>query len=184
MTNKAPEMPPPPPPKPLRIVVMGVSGCGKSTVGAALAEALGALYVEGDDLHSPQNIRRMAAGIALGDTERQGWLRRVARRLGGARGDVVVACSALKRCYREQLREAAPEVRFVHLTGAPALIASRLSSRPGHYMPASLLPSQLSALEAPAADEHAITLDIDRTPAVLVADLLRQLGRRGAEGQA
>jgi gluconokinase len=160
-------------------VVMGVSGCGKSTVGRALAQALALPYVEGDELHPLANVERMAAGIALTDADRAGWLKAVAHRLSDVaarqRG-VVVTCSALKRRYRDQLRAAAPDVQFVHLHGHAALLADRLARRSGHYMPASLLQSQLETLEHPQADEHAIVIDIDQPPEALVAELLRKLG--------
>lgn len=161
-----------------RVVVMGVSGCGKSTVGRGLAAALGVHYVEGDELHPPDNVERMAAGIPLTDADRHGWLQAVAGQLSHATAQaagVVVACSALKRRYRDLLRAAAPDVRFVHLHGSPALLAQRLSGRTGHYMPASLLQSQLDTLEPPGADEGAITLDIGQDPPALVAAAARAL---------
>lgn len=141
---------------------MGVSGCGKSTLGQALAAALALRYVEGDELHPPENVARMAAGIALSDGDRQGWLQQVALQLAApvpAEG-LVVGCSALRRGYRDLLRAAAPDLRLVHLHGARELLELRLAARKGHYMPVSLLQSQLETLEPPAADEHALTLDI------------------------
>ncbi len=146
-----------------RVVVMGVSGCGKSTVGEALAATLALHYVEGDDLHPPDNVARMAAGIALTDADRHGWLQAVADQLAHAKAQargVVVSCSALKRSYRDLLRVGAPDLRLVHLHGTPALLQARLAARQHRYMPASLLQSQLDTLEPPAADEHALTLDI------------------------
>ena len=154
---------------------MGVSGCGKSTVGCRLAQALGVSYIEGDSLHPAKNVARMAAGIALTDADRQGWLQAVAQRLGEAPGGVVVSCSALKRSYRDLLRDAAPDARFVHLHGEPALLAARMQSRPGHYMPASLLQSQLDTLEPPGIDEAPIAVDIARPVAAIVAEICRQL---------
>lgn len=145
------------------VVVMGVSGCGKSTLGHALAKALGVGYLEGDDLHPRQNVERMAAGIALTDDDRQGWLQAIAERLAMATSKgqgLVVSCSALRRSYRNLLRAAAPGLRLVHLTGSPALLGERLAQRSGHYMPAALLQSQLSTLEQPDADEHAIEIDM------------------------
>jgi len=145
-----------------RMVVMGVSGCGKSTLGQALAQRLGLPFVEGDELHPPVNVALMAAGTALTDEDRQAWLNAVAARLAAADGTgAVVACSALKRRYRDLLRAAAPNLQLVHLHGAEALLDARLRSRSGHYMPASLLPSQLRTLEPPQADEHALNLAID-----------------------
>lgn len=149
------------------VVVMGVSGSGKSTVGRALAAALGRRYVEGDDLHPPENVSRMAAGVPLTDADRQGWLQAVAGELSAAAAQgrgVVLACSALRRCYRDRLRAAAPGLRFVHLHGERGLLAQRLATRTGHYMPASLLQSQLDTLEPPAADEAVLVLDV--APAV------------------
>lgn len=146
-----------------RVVVMGVSGCGKSTVGRALAARLAVHFVEGDELHPAENVARMAAGIPLTDTDRHGWLQAVADQLANATTEargVVVACSALKRSYRDLLRNVAPDVRFVHLHGASSVLAQRLALRKGHYMPASLLQSQLDTLEAPLADEQALVLDI------------------------
>ncbi len=157
---------------------MGVSGCGKSTVGRALAEALHLHFVEGDELHSPSNVERMAAGTPLTDADRHGWLQEVASQLGNATArslGVVVTCSALKRSYRDLLRAAAPDVRFVFLTGSVELLTQRMRVRSGHYMPASLLQSQLDTLEPPAADEAPITIDISTPSAAVVAQAVRQL---------
>ena len=153
------------------VVVMGVSGCGKSTVGAQLAAALGLAFLEGDSLHSERNIARMASGVALTDADRQEWLVQVSTRLAQAQTDhqgMVVSCSALKRSYRDILRRGAPGLVLVHLTGAPALLAQRTAQRPGHYMPASLLASQLETREAPGQDECALTLDVAKTPEAIV----------------
>lgn len=146
------------------VVVMGVSGCGKSTLASDLAAQLGRRFVEGDTLHPPANVAKMAAGLALDDTDRIGWLHSIAAEL--ARGDApVVACSALKRSYRDLLRAAAPQLRLIHLSGEPSELTLRLEQRQGHYMPATLLPSQLATLEPPQADEHALPLDITMLPA-------------------
>jgi len=152
----------------MRIVMMGVSGCGKTTVGRGLAAALGLPFVEGDELHPARNVERMRAGIPLTDEDREGWLDRVAEQLAAHRG-VVVSCSALKRSYRDRLRRAAPDLRLVHLQGAPRLIAERLAARRDHYMPPSLLQSQLDVLEPPQPDEQALVLDVDAAPAALIA---------------
>ncbi|MEN9629982.1 MAG: hypothetical protein RJA10_3210 [Pseudomonadota bacterium] len=155
-----------------RVVVMGVSGCGKSTVGQLLAKALGVHYVEGDELHPPENVARMAAGIALTDADRHGWLQAVAAQLANATSQargVVVTCSALKRSYRDLLRAAAADVRFVHLHGPRELLAARMAARTSHYMPPSLLQSQLDTLEPPAPDENALPLSIDQPPQALAA---------------
>ena len=158
-------------PAPL-VVVMGVSGCGKSTVGGLLAERLGATFLEGDSLHPPRNIERMAAGVALTDADRCDWLLAIAARLADARAagcPFVVSCSALKRSYRELLRGPSSDLAFVHLSGTPALLTERMHSRPGHYMPTSLLASQFATLEAPAADERSVTFDT-ALPAEQIAD--------------
>ncbi len=144
------------------IVVMGVSGCGKSTVGQQLAATMGVEFLEGDQLHSTENVARMAAGTALTDEDRQGWLEALADRIGNARANeagLVVSCSALKRSYRDTLRQGASDLLFVYLQGNPELLAARMGSRPGHYMPASLLESQLATLEIPSPDENAQTFD-------------------------
>ena len=160
----------------VRIVVMGVSGCGKSTLGQAVAQRLGLPFVEGDELHPPRNVALMAAGTPLTDEDRQGWLNAVAARLAAA-GDTgaVVACSALKRSYRDLLRRAAPDLRVVHLSGSETLLRQRLQARAGHYMPPSLLPSQLQTLEPPAPDEHALTLSIAEETTAMVDLVLHHL---------
>ena len=149
------------------VVLMGVTGCGKSTVGARLASKLGATFLDGDDFHPAANVARMAAGIALTDADRASWLEALAARLaaGRARGErLVLACSALKRSYRDTLREGAPDLVLVHLAGTPALLAERLAARRGHYMPVTLLPSQLAALQPPEPDENSVTVDIAAVP--------------------
>ena len=156
-------------------IVMGVSGCGKTTIGSALARALGVEFVEGDDFHPPENVRRMAAGIPLTDADRAGWLRALAGRLREAhehRTGLVLSCSALKRSYRDLLRAAAPDAQFIFLDGSPVLIAERLAGRRGHYMPASLLDTQFATLERPAADERARVCSVTPTPDVIVAALM------------
>jgi gluconokinase len=163
---------------PLAIVVMGVSGCGKSTVGKQLAQALPATFLDADDFHPPANVERMRAGIALSDAERAPWLDALAARLATAvtaDESVVLACSALKRSYRDALRRGAPTLTLVHLTGSPALLAERITARPGHYMPPTLLPSQLATLEPPGADERAITLDVAAATDDLIADICKHL---------
>jgi gluconokinase len=160
-----------------RIVIMGVSGCGKSTVGAALADALGIPYCDGDDLHPAANVEKMRAGIALTDDDRWPWLDRVAATLCGD-APVVIGCSALRRAYRDRIRAGAGgPVQFVHLTGSRAVIAARMAARKGHYMPPALLDSQFATLEPPGPAE-AISMDIDQPPAALVARLLSLLQGR------
>ncbi len=157
---------------------MGVSGCGKSTVGTRLAQQIDATFLDADDFHPPANVRRMRAGIALTDEERQPWLEALAARLTAAAAadkSVVLACSALKRSYRDALRRGAPALTLVHLTGSAALLAARIGARTDHYMPPSLLQSQLATLQIPGADEHAITLDVAATTDDLVAAIVKHL---------
>jgi gluconokinase len=159
------------------IVLMGVSGSGKTTVGVPLAQALGGEFVEGDDYHPPANVAKMRQGIPLDDADRRPWLETLSAEIGrwlSAGRTVVLACSALKRSYRAILRGERPGVRFVHLTGSAPLIRARLAGRRGHYMPASLLDSQLAALEEPL---DAIVVAVDRPPAEIVAGILTALGR-------
>ncbi len=150
---------------------MGVSACGKSTVGRALALARAATYLDGDDFHPPENVARMAAGQPLTDVDRQGWLLALSARLGQARAageGVVLSCSALKRRYRDLLRQGAPDLVLVFLHGSRELLAERIAARTDHYMPPSLLDSQLATLEAPQADEQALPFDVTLTPQQIV----------------
>ena len=156
-------------------VVMGVSGSGKTVIGSALARSLHVEFVEGDDFHPEENVKRMASGIALTDEDRAPWLRSIAARLRAAKDagtGLVVSCSALKRSYRDLLRTEAGEVRFIFLKGTRARIAERLASRSGHFMPSSLLDSQFAALEEPGPDEHVWECDARESPADLVAALV------------
>jgi len=149
--------------EPMILVVMGVSGCGKTTVGQALAHHLGCEFAEGDQFHSPQNVAKMAAGTPLTDDDRWGWLQTLSARMAQARvkgQSLVLSCSALRKPYRDILREGAPKAWFVHLHGNIDLLQQRMASRPGHYMPPSLLQSQLDTLEMPEADERVVSLDI------------------------
>ena len=156
------------------LVVMGVSGAGKTTIGKALADHLGAEFLEGDRFHPPANIAKMSRGEALDDIDRAPWLDRLGEELarrGGEGRDVVLACSALKHAYRDRLRRFCPALRFVYLRGDPEMIRARLAARHGHFMPPELLESQFAALQEPGADEAAITVDV-RTPAGrLVSDI-------------
>jgi len=162
------------------IVVMGVAGCGKSSLGLALANALNASYIEGDSYHPAQNIARMSAGIPLTDADRASWLDLLAQRLahGVAQGEtMVLACSALKRRYRDALRRGDPELLFVHLAGSQALIATRMAARSAHFMPATLLDSQFCDLEEPAGDESFIRCDVSQPLDSLLQQLLQQLAQ-------
>ena len=152
-------------------------------VGALLAAALGVPFLDGDDLHPAENVRRMAQGIPLTDEDRRDWLAAIASRLAQARrtgSGLVIACSALKHAYRDILRRADAELRFVHLAGDRALIAQRLSHRLGHYMPGTLLDSQLATLEAPTPDERAWTFDLAEQPESIVAQIVVRLERARA----
>jgi gluconokinase len=143
-------------------IVMGVSGCGKSETGSRLAHALGVPFIEGDRFHPAANVAKMSAGTALTDADRAGWLATLRDEIARAcadGGSVVLACSSLKRAYRDLLRGADCDVRFVHLAGDRDVIARRMRARADHYMPASLLDSQLLTLEPLHADEAGITLD-------------------------
>lgn len=141
-------------------MVSGVSGSGKSTVGAALARRLGVPFEDADHLHPPANIAKMAAGEPLTDDDRYPWLEKVGEWLATHR-EGVMSCSALKRSYRDQLRRHCPSAQFLQLRGRPELIAQRLATRKGHFMPATLLQSQLDTLEPLGADEPGAVVDID-----------------------
>jgi len=157
-------------------VVMGVSGCGKSSVGSALAACIGGIYVDGDDLHPAANVAKMSAGIPLTDADRWPWLDKIGQCLALADDTVLIGCSALKRIYRDRLREVVGEpVCFLHLAGTKETILKRLQARRDHFMPPALLDSQFAALEPPGADEQAITVDIDRPLDVIVAGIIASL---------
>ncbi|MGY4098942.1 gluconokinase [Nocardia sp. R16R-3T] len=145
------------------IVVMGVTGCGKSTIARQVAEMTGTDFLDADDLHPPSNIAKMAAGIALTDADRAPWLEAI-RDWMRMRGGGVVACSALRRRYRDVLRNVSAPVAFVHLDGAPATIRARLTARRGHFMRPDLLDSQLTVLEPLEPDEFGLVVDIGAAP--------------------
>ena len=145
---------------PSPIVVMGVAGSGKSTVGSALAQQLRVPFIDADTLHPPANIAKMSAGEPLNDDDRYPWLEKVGDWLSDHRDGGVVACSALKRKYRDQLRAHCPRVEFLHLSGSPELIGRRLAARSGHFMPAALLQSQFDALEPLGADERGVVINL------------------------
>jgi len=159
----------------VRWVVMGVSGCGKSTVGQALAARLHVAFVEGDQFHPPANVAKMSAGLPLDDEDRAGWLlalQEELRRAAGRGVGLVVSCSSLKRRYRDLLRAGDPALRFAHLDGPRELIAARMQARHDHYMPPSLLDSQFRDLQPLQADEAGVTLSITLAPDELVARIL------------
>ncbi|MBR8639948.1 gluconokinase [Streptomyces tuirus] len=152
------------------VVVMGVSGSGKTTVGRSLAQRLGVPYAEGDDFHPAPNVAKMRAGHPLDDDDRRPWLDEIARWLAGhADSGGVVTCSALKRRYRDRLTHAAPHVFYLHLDGSPELIAERITARQGHFMPPELLRSQFADLEPLGEDEAGAAVPIDGTPQETVA---------------
>ena len=162
-----------------QLVVMGVSGSGKSTVAALLARRTGCALAEGDDFHPPANVARLAAGHPLDDARRAPWLAALASWLAAraARGEcAVLSCSALTRAYRDVLRGAGPTVRFVHLAGPREVVAARLAARRGHFMPPQLLDSQYAELEPLDADEPGLTVDLTATPERIAAEVLRMLG--------
>jgi gluconokinase len=144
------------------IVVMGVSGSGKSTVGAALAQRLRVPFRDADDFHPPANIAKMTAGQPLDDDDRYPWLEAIGEWLADHPDGGVMSCSALKRKYRDQLRRHCADVEFLHLSGTPEVIGKRQASRPGHFMPASLLQSQFATLEPLEPDERGVTIDVDQ----------------------
>ena len=168
-------------PPPATLVVMGVSGCGKSVIGAALARRLGWRFLEGDTLHASASVAKMAAGTPLSDEDRREWLLRLQQNITSARADnlpLVLSCSALKRCYRDVLRGGDAKLVLLYLDGDAALIATRLQQRVDHFMPPSLLTSQLRDLEPPGEDEHHVRLDPADAPAALVEQAVHKLGLR------
>ncbi|SER85139.1 gluconokinase [Corynebacterium cystitidis] len=151
------------------IVVMGVSGSGKSTIGHMLGEQLGLPYKDGDELHPQRNIDKMAEGIPLTDDDRWPWLQLIGEWLADHPEGGLIGCSSLKRSYRDKIREFAPDAIFVHVHGQRDLLFSRMSVRPGHFMPASLLDTQLEILEPLGDDEVGKVFDIENPPAEIVA---------------
>ena len=166
----------------MSVVVMGVSGSGKTTVGKLLAERLGWQYQEGDALHPPENVAKMSAGTPLTDADRIPWLHRIAARIDDWRShgeSGMVTCSALKRAYRDIIIGDRPDVGLVHLKGSRELIGQRMAARKGHFMPTALLDNQFATLQEPAPDERAIVVDVGGTPAEIVDEIVRRLAARG-----
>jgi gluconokinase len=162
-------------------IVMGVSGSGKTTVAAGLAQQEGWILLEGDTFHPPANVAKMQAGIPLTDQDRWPWLRAIAARadeLREAGQSAAVACSALKRAYRDVVIGARPDTVLVYLRGSKALITQRIKARRGHFMPPALLDSQFATLEEPGPDENPVIVDVGGTPEAEIADAVRQLNAR------
>ena len=155
--------------KPLHVVVMGVAGCGKSVAGQGIAARLGLPLVEGDDFHPARNIEKMRKGLPLDDADRAGWLRALAGELAARPAGAVLTCSALKRAYRELLREAAPGLRFVHLALTQHQALDRVASRTDHFYPPSLVASQFEALEDPAGEPGVVVVDATQHPDAVIA---------------
>jgi gluconokinase len=161
---------------------MGVSGSGKSTVGAAIAQRLRVPFADADDFHPPANIAKMTAGRALDDDDREPWLEAIGKWLDAAHSaGGVMSCSALKRKYRDRLRHHAPGVEFLHLEGSPEVIGRRQASRPGHFMPASLLASQFATLEPLEPDELGEVIDVDQSIDAIVQQYVDRLDSRSPE---
>jgi gluconokinase len=164
--------------RPMVVVVMGVSGSGKTTVAKLLAERSGWQFQEGDTLHPPANVEKMSAGIPLTDADRLPWLRKIAETIDGWRAhgqSGVVTCSALKRSYRDIIVGDRPDVRLVYLKGSHDLIRQRMAARHGHFMPSTLLDSQFSTLEEPSPDENPIVVDIGGPPEGIVGEIAERL---------
>ena len=160
------------------IVMMGICGSGKTTLGRLLAEKTGMQFVEGDDYHTPENVAKMRAGHPLTDEDRWPWLRRLGAAMGqwaSENRDTVVSCSALRRDYRDLLRAAAPVVRFVYLDGAVELVRDRMAHRAGHFMPVGLIDSQIAAREDPRGEPGVISVSIAETPDKIVAEVMKAL---------
>jgi gluconokinase len=161
---------------PARAVIMGVTGCGKSSVGAALARLAHAVYIDGDELHPASNLAKMSAGVPLSDADREPWLVKVGRALHAADGSIIVGCSALKRRYRDLIRTVAGgDVLFLHLTGPREIIAGYVAARQGHFMPPSLLGSQYAALEPLQHDELGFAVDVAQPLHAVVAEAMCKL---------
>jgi len=169
---------------PRKLLVMGVSGCGKSSTAAALAQALGALMIEGDDHHLAQSQEKMRRGIALDDEDRDPWLDRLGALAAASTGHVVITCSALRRRYRERLRAAEPALEIVYIDIAPEEARARVAARPAHWFPASLVDSQFATLEPPVGESATLWIDASWSIEMQCEAVLCWLGHRPAVGQA
>ncbi|WP_287227752.1 gluconokinase [Mesorhizobium sp.] len=171
--------------EPALIVVMGVSGCGKTSIGEGIAARLGIEFVEGDALHPRQNVEKMSAGVPLDDADRWPWLDLVGKALRTAQGDgLVVTCSALKKAYRDRLRQAAGgDLVFVFLEGSHQLLRQRIGERRGHFMPPSLLDSQFATLEDPTAEQGVVTVNIAATVDAIMDAACARLAEMGIGAQ-
>ena len=168
--------------RPAAIIIMGVSGSGKSTIGALLAERLGWPFADADGFHPPENVAKMAAGTPLTDEDRRPWLDAIAAHIGAARKagrPVVVACSALRRAYRDRLRAGHGDLIFLHLSGAPEVIAERQAARQGHFMPPSLMASQFATLEDISDEPDALAVSVAAEPQAVVDAAMAALGPFG-----
>jgi carbohydrate kinase (thermoresistant glucokinase family) len=162
----------------MKLVVMGVSGCGKSSVGKALAQKIGAKFIDGDDLHPESNKKKMSSGVPLDDADRWPWLQLVGETLE-INQNIVIACSALKTIYREKILSYAPETRFIHLNGSKEMLLSRLKNRSDHFMPADLLESQLQTLEQLAPSEPGKSFEIGQPIGQVVNEISQWLEEKG-----
>jgi gluconokinase len=165
------------------VVMMGVSGSGKTTIAGELGKRTGWILLEGDGFHPPENIAKMQAGVPLTDEDRWPWLRAIAAAVDASRvrgESAIVACSALKRAYRDILIGGRPDVVLVYLQGSYELIRQRMAARHGHFMPPALLDSQFVALEEPTPDEHAIIVQVGQTPNAIVDEIMHQLRKRAS----
>lgn len=160
-------------------VIMGVAGCGKTTIGEQVVQQLGGVYIDGDDLHPPANIDKMSRSEPLDDVDRFPWLQEIGKLLSNAEGPTFVGCSALKKAYRKLIiDEAQKPVCFIYLKGNQALIAERMAARQGHFMPTALLDSQFKALEEPQGSENFIEIDISKPLEIVVNDICQTIKER------
>ncbi|MEK1890057.1 MAG: gluconokinase [Phyllobacterium sp.] len=165
----------------IRVVVMGVSGSGKSSVGAGIAAAMGVPFLEGDSLHPARNVTKMAAGTPLNDDDRWPWLDQIGATLAKAEAGIVVSCSALKKVYRDRLREqAGAPLAFVFLDGSEAVLREHMAKRTGHFMPVSMLDSQLATLESPVGEPLVLRQDVSETIDVIVEKCVAWLSKLAA----